>query len=185
MTGVDQGTEANEWFSDFLGTSVRLVRFPEHHARIVDQRYTVSSASQACSYADGFPYLVANEESVKVVREETAKDCGSDPVTVRRFRPNLFVSGFPAWNELLFERAHVGAAVTLYLSKPCTRCKLTTVVPEKGVFGGEQPLKYVREQRKSIFGMNAVHSTRSLGKTIKVGDVFSVDKFREHEMEMK
>jgi len=185
MYGVDQGKEANEWFSDFLGAVVRLVRFPVNHAREVDQKYTVLSASQVCSYADGFPYLVANEGSAKVVREETEADCGSDPVTVRRFRPNVVVSGFNAWEELLFERAHVGTAVTLHLTKPCTRCKLTTVVPEKGVFGGEQPLKFIRNARKAIFGMNAIHTPRSLGKIVKVGDVFSVDKFREAEMEVK
>ncbi|WP_163568629.1 MOSC N-terminal beta barrel domain-containing protein [Fodinicola feengrottensis] len=32
-TGVDQGDEVASWFSDFLGTEVRLVRFPPDMTR--------------------------------------------------------------------------------------------------------------------------------------------------------
>jgi len=187
LGGIDQGKEANMWFSDFLGADVRLVRIPKDHDRVVDQQYSVPSASQFCGYADGFPFLVVNESSLEVVRESTLKECGEDPVSIRRFRANILVSGFSAWEELLFERARVlgtSSLVTLHLTKPCSRCKLTTVVPEKGVFGGEQPLQFVREHRNSIFGMNAVHSPQSIGKTVSVGDGFRVDAFRKKEIQL-
>ena len=184
MRGVHQGQALSDWFSDFLGARVRLVRLPIDHDRIVDQKYSTPSADQLCSYADGFPYLLANENSLEVVRAATLSDCGDDPVTIRRFRPNIVLSGFNAWEELLFARAQVGPS-TMHLTKPCTRCKLTTVIPDKGTFGGEQPLSYVRKERKSIFGMNAIHTPSSKGKIVRVGDSVVVDRFREKEIEMK
>ena len=184
MGAVYQGDANSKWFSDFLGAEVRLVRIPADHDRVVDQRWTSPKGDQLTSYADGFPYLVASESSLEVARDKTLEGCGENPITIRNFRPNIVLSGFDAWEELLFERAKVGGA-TLYLTKPCTRCKLTTVVPDKGFFGGDQPLKYIRDERKSIFGMNAIHSPQSKGKMVKVNDTFSVDCFRETEIVMK
>jgi uncharacterized protein YcbX len=183
MSAIDQGEAKSKWFADFLQADLRLVRIPPNHDRTVPQKWSAPRASLLTAYADGFPYLVANEASLKVAKNETAAECGNDPITIRNFRPNIVVTGFDAWEELLFERATVGGA-TLYLTKPCTRCKLTTVVPDKGYFGGDQPLKYIRAERKSIFGMNALHSPSSKGRTVKVDDVFSVDAFRAQEIVM-
>lgn len=184
MRGVVQSEDINKWFSDFLKVPVRLVRCPPDHERVVDKTYTVASGSQHAGYSDGFPYLIANENSLTVVREATIQECGSDPITIKRFRPNILVTGFPAWQELIFEKAQVGS-VTLHLTKPCTRCKLTTVIPDKGIFGGSQPLQYIRSERKSIFGMNAIHTPASKGKIVKIGEDFIVNRFRSEEIIMK
>ena len=51
-------------------------------------------ANGTVSFADGFPVLVANEESIR----EVAERVGQRP-DARRFRPNIVVSGAPPFDE--------------------------------------------------------------------------------------
>lgn len=186
MIGVSQGDEATDWCTRYIGAPTKLVRFPLSHDRLVKANYKPGASlargtDNIFSYADQFPYLVANIKTLEDVRAKTVGDLGEEnAVTIRNFRPNIVIEGplVEAWQELLFDKCHIGTAVTLFLTQSCTRCKLTTVVPEKGVFGGEQPLKHLRQNHQSSFGMHAVHTSKSRGKLVRVGEPFIVETVR-------
>lgn len=185
MGGIDQGAEASAWFSKYLNKSVKLVRLPADHDRQIEAEFANKKGVQVASYTDQYPFLVINRASMDIVEKETLEECKVDPVTEKRFRPNIIVSGFAPWEELLFVRARAGKAI-LYPSKPDPRCKLTTVLPDKGRFGdNKQPMEWVYANRKGIFGMLTQYDPSSEGVSIHVGDDFVVDQFREKEVELK
>lgn len=180
MNGLDQGDEISSWLTQFIGVSLRLVRYPENHARVVDPKER-SDADASIAYVDQYPYLVANQATLEQVRAATINELGEEnAVTIRNFRPNILIEGkeSKAWDELLYDKVHFGTS-TLNLEQNCIRCKLTTVVPHKGVFGGQQPLKYLTAEKGTTFGMHAVHTKGSIGKVIKVGDKVVVETFRD------
>ncbi len=53
------GALAAQWFSDFLGCPVRLVRFDPAQPRWSDAKWTGPVAAQA-AFADAFPLLVTS-----------------------------------------------------------------------------------------------------------------------------
>jgi uncharacterized protein YcbX len=59
---------------------------------------------------------------------------------MRRFRANLVVSGSEAFSEDDWKKIRVGDAL-FRVTKPCARCVMTTVDPERGEFDGKEPLK--------------------------------------------
>lgn len=94
--------------------------------------------------------MLTTESSLKDLNEKL-----KDGVDSRNFRPNVVVSGCPAWDEDRWLRVRLGE-VELECFKPCTRwafiertaprCVLTTVHPDRGEKdSGMQPLKKLRE----------------------------------------
>jgi uncharacterized protein YcbX len=89
---------------------------------------------------------------------------------MRRFRPNLVLSGGEPFVEDRLSRFRVGA-VTLRATKRCPRCVITTLDPTSGDAGVE-PLKTLAEYRrdedgKVYFGMNAQHESEG---TLRIGE---------------
>jgi uncharacterized protein YcbX len=77
----DQGDAAARWLCEFLGQEgLRLVRIDEGHRRQVDRDYAVRG--QTTGFADGFPFLLANQSSLADLNTRLAK-----PVPMNRFRP--------------------------------------------------------------------------------------------------
>lgn len=77
----DQGDAAARWLCEFLGQEgLRLVRIDEGHRRQVDRNYAVRG--QVTGFADGFPFLLANQSSLADLNTRLAK-----PVPMNRFRP--------------------------------------------------------------------------------------------------
>jgi hypothetical protein len=58
-----KGAVAAQWFSDFLGRPLRLVRFDPEHRRLSSMKWTggVEALNQ---FSDGFPILVASQASL-------------------------------------------------------------------------------------------------------------------------
>ena len=76
---------------------------------------------------------------------------------MNRFRPNLVVSGSPAYSEDRWKTVRIGD-VLVQGSRPCPRCALTTVDQETGL-KGKEPLWTLATYRKLNggdvgFGMN-------------------------------
>ena len=152
--GATLGAEPDRWFGDFLGVRCRLVYMPDDVIRPVDPRYARSG--DRVGFTDGFPLLLFSEASLADLNSRLP-----EPVTEDRFRPNLVASGCAAFAEDGWSGLRIGA-VELRVSKPCSRCAITTVDQNTGERGSE-PLRTLARYRKAkdkvMFGQNLAHDT--------------------------
>jgi hypothetical protein len=160
------GNEAAAWLSEFLSTPVRLVSFPADHLRQVDETY--AKKGDGTAFSDGFPFLLISQASLDELNSRLP-----EPVPMRRFRPNLVVSGTEAFAEDRWRRIRIGA-LSFRVVKPCSRCVITTIDPQTAKKGVE-PLRtlatYRRQDGKVCFGQNLIHD--GLG-SLKIGDQVEV-----------
>lgn len=163
---VAVGAEADGWFSEFLGSPVRLVHLPDDALRTVDQEF--AEPSDRVGFADGFPFLLTSTASLGDLNRRAGTDLPMD-----RFRPNIVVSGFGAFAEDGWQRVRIGE-VAFRVAKPCARCAVTTVDQRTAVVGKE-PLAtlatFRKVRNKVMFGQNLVQD--GFG-TIRVGDQVEV-----------
>lgn len=169
---IDEGLEAAEWFGDVLEAEVRLVRLPEAQARRVSPKYAPEPAYT--SLTDGYPALLVSEESLRDLNNRLHAQ-GKFGVEMRRFRPNIVVSGVPAFAEDDWRRVRMGD-LPFEVVKPCARCAITTVDPARGeVLDSTEPLAtlatYRRMDGKVMFAQNVIH--RATG-VLRVGDRLTV-----------
>lgn len=166
MTARSISSEADIWFSDYLGFPVRLVKMPESTKRKVDPRYAVNSES--VSFADGMPYLLISQASLDDLNSKL-----DEPISMNRFRPNLVFSGMTPYQEDQFVKMTVGE-VEFQGIKLCARCVMTTINQESGE-KGKEPLKtlatYRQQGHKILFGQNVV--ALNLGE-VRVGDKVTI-----------
>ncbi|HKK75201.1 MAG TPA: MOSC N-terminal beta barrel domain-containing protein [Saprospiraceae bacterium] len=164
LMAIPLGQGYDEWFSRALDRNCRLVYMPSSDRRPVDPDY--AQAEDSVSFADGFPYLLANHASLQDLNERLRT-----PITMDRFRANLIIEGTEAWAEDSWTSFKIGEVVFRSL-KPCARCVLITVDPATGEKSPE-PLKTLSRFRKSgnkvLFGINACWNLES-GSELKVGD---------------
>jgi hypothetical protein len=157
----------DNWFSEVLGRSCRLVFMPDAVQRPVNQNY--ARPGDQVSFADGFPYLLTSESSLADLNEKL-----DHPVGMQRFRANLIISGNDPWSEDSWKQFSIGQ-VRFRSLKPCPRCTLITVDPQTGEKGVE-PLKtlstFRKEKNKVLFGINACWDYAHPGDSmeIAVGD---------------
>jgi uncharacterized protein YcbX len=166
---------ADHFFSRALGQPCRLVRLPSPDARPIrwpDEapQDAGQDASRHVSFADGFPSLVAAAESLDLLNASL-----KHPVTITRFRPNIVVSGATAFDEDRWAALRADDGFTLSCVKPCARCSLVNVDPDRAEDDGPEPLRTLArlhtiqvapQKQRVIFGQNCVHSGPSV---IKVG----------------
>lgn len=149
---IDQGEEAAQWFSDWLGTEVRLVHFADGYIRRVSEQWAVH-ADDHTGFADGYPILLTSEEGLQDLNSHL-----ETPVPMNRFRPNLVVKGCEPFAEDRWNRIRVGD-VELAVVKPCARCVVTTIDKET-LATSKEPLKTLGKYRKqalgAIFGQNVI-----------------------------
>lgn len=164
---IDQGEEAARWFSDWLGTSVRLVHFADGYKRRVNEEYAVNDDDHT-GFADAYPILLISEESLQDLNSRL-----ETPVPLNRFRPNLVVRGCEPFAEDTWNRIKVGD-VELAVVKPCVRCVVTTIDKET-LEQSKEPLKTLGKYRKhklgAIFGQNVIPLNEGrlrLGMDVKV-----------------
>ncbi len=161
---LSMGAEAEAWFTEVLGTSCQLVYMPDESDRPVRYFGEVTPPFPQVSFADAYPFLLISEASLADLNNRLA-----DPVPMNRFRPNLVVRGCDAFAEDQWSRIQVGA-VTFWVAKPCSRCKVTTVDQTTGV-AGKEPLVTLATYRawdgQIWFGQNLL--PENLG-TLSVGD---------------
>lgn len=142
------GRKVDQMVSEFLNISCRLVYMGPQDVRSIDQ---VSSGE--VSFADGFPYLIANSASVKDL-----SDKHGSPITMDRFRPNIVVDGNIPWEEDQWKKITIDETV-FEIVKPCARCQVPGVDQSTGEIN-ESILKTLAAQRrhgnKILFGVNAL-----------------------------
>jgi uncharacterized protein len=124
----------NQWFSQFLGKSVRAVYQQHDDKRFCDPNFAVMPEHDTVSFADGFQYLVTTKATLEQLNSQL-----SVPVPMQRFRPNIVVEHTAPEAEYTWRSITAGEA-SFRLVKPCTRCVMTTVDQELGVKTGNEPL---------------------------------------------
>jgi len=158
-------TRANEWLSNYLGQSCRLVYMPDETQRVVDPVYNLGQ--NITSFSDGFPFLLISEASLTDLNSRLP--ASARPLPMNRFRPNLVVGGTEPYAEDTWKRIKIGEVV-FHVVKPCSRCVMTTIDQDTGEKGIE-PLKTMSQYRrvgsKIMFGQNLLQETNGM---IRVGD---------------
>ncbi|MBI1193755.1 MAG: MOSC domain-containing protein [Bacteroidetes bacterium] len=166
LTAYRVSDQADAWFSQVLQRSCHLVWLGPDSHRPVDPRY--AQADDETSFSDGYPYLIAGQETLDDLNQRLAL-AGESPVPMERFRPNIVLSGLAPGAEDQARKLQCGA-LTFDLVKPCTRCVVTTLDTATGQYGTE-PLRtlasYRRGEKGVLFGMNAL--VRGAG-LLRVGD---------------
>ncbi|MBX3619449.1 MAG: MOSC N-terminal beta barrel domain-containing protein [Rhizobacter sp.] len=163
VAAYDMGDLAAQWFTDFLGQPLRLVRFDPAQKRLSSRQWTGDLEAEN-AFSDGYPVLVTSEASLADLNQRLAAR-GAEPVTMARFRPNLVLAGLDAYaedhlDEIAFDTPE--GRVRLKLVKPCARCPIPNVDPSTGEPGhepGDTLGTYRADARLDgavTFGMNAV-----------------------------
>jgi uncharacterized protein YcbX len=152
VPAIDQGDESAQWFSDWLGSSVRLVRIADGIQRRIETEYAIH-ADDHTGFADGYPILIISEESLQELNTQL-----ETPVPMNRFRPNLVIKGCEPSAEDTWNKIRIGD-VELALVKPCARCVVTTI-DKVTLEQSKEPLKTLAKYRKhvlgAIFGQNVI-----------------------------
>jgi uncharacterized protein len=152
VAAIDAGADAAALLTAHLDMPVRLMHMPRTTLRQADLRY--AQRGDRVSFADGFPLLLITQESLDELNLRLP-----EPVTMRRFRPNLVIAGASPHEEDGWARIRTGT-VECDVVKPCERCVVTTLDPDTGT-GGREPLRtlagYRSWSRKVYFGQNAIH----------------------------
>lgn len=167
FTALIAPDEINSWLSGFFSRPVQLRWVGEELTRRVKRYEEVP-----LSFADGFPFLLTNEASLRDLQNR----CPAS-VKMTQFRPNIVVTGVQAWDEDSWQVVRIGD-VTFDVAKPCSRCIFTTVSPEKGrKHPSGEPLATLQSFRTALdngdvdFGQNLI--ARNSG-VIRVGDELEV-----------
>lgn len=174
LDAVPAGTEADSWFSKALGRAARLVHLDDPRKRPTSPDF--SEPDDRVSFADGYPLLLATEESLAALNDVvlSSSATGRGPLPMTRFRPNVVVAGVAPWVEDDWRRIRIGDAV-LRAVKGCARCVLTTIDPETAD-REKEPIASLAKVRRwdgaTWFGINLVPDTA--GVTIRVGDELEV-----------
>lgn len=188
------GEEAAQWFSKYIGRPAVLATFlgVEEHKRAIDPVWEARNPERqgrtSASFVDDDPFLFVPEESLDGLNARLAPQ---DKVTMRHFRPSVVVtgSGVPFdedhWERFAIlpgkeeEQGQEDARQEFDVSKPCARCVIPTIDPDKGVFReSKEPTVTLRKFRRVgddvFFGQYAVH--RQTSGRISVGDRLVVVK---------
>lgn len=152
----------NRWLSSYFRRDVQLRWVGPELTRRVQKHPEVP-----LSFADGYPYLLINESSF----QDLQKRCPAG-IKLEQFRPNLVVTGSPAWAEDSWQTIRVGSVI-FELVKPCSRCALTTISTERGLkHPHSEPLNTLQQFRTAEngaidFGQNMIARNSGI---IRVGD---------------
>ena len=130
VSAFDMGDTAAQWFSDFLGAKLRLVRFDPDQQRLSSKKWT-AEVDAPNQFSDGFPLLVLSQASLDALNERLV--AASKPtVGMARFRPNIVLTGIEAHDEDRLDTLHISTAegvVQLKGVKPCPRCPIPNIDP--------------------------------------------------------
>ncbi len=167
VTAQRVGDESDAWLSAALDFECHLVHIAENEVRQCSLDY--ADEGDRTGFADAFPILMISEESLSDLNNKLETK-GKSSVPMKRFRPNIVVSGCDAFAEDTWKTLTIGK-ISMRGIKLCDRCILTTVDPATGERTGKEPLETLGEYRKwdnnVYFGMNIIHEQQGV---LNVGD---------------
>jgi len=148
-SALEVSKDANNYFSSYLNTSIRLVYMPDSNLRYVDKNY--ANNNEIVGFADAFPLLLIGEGSLNDLNAKL-----ENPIPMNRFRPNLVVNTSVPFDEDNWIEFSIGCA-NFKAAKPCSRCIMPTIDQNTGIKSSE-PLKTLSSYRnfnnKIMFGQN-------------------------------
>lgn len=160
----------DEWFSDMLSLSCRLVYMPDSSKRRVDTRYATDK--ELTNLSDGYPFLIIGQASLNDLNVRLL-----DPLPMNRFRPNIVFTGAEPFEEDLMEHFSINN-IQFYGVKPCSRCVITTINQDNAE-KSKEPLKtlaaYRQKNNKIYFGQNLLHKGEG---EIRVGHVITIHQLK-------
>ena len=175
VKAFDMGDLAAQWFSDFLGQTVRLVRFDPEQTRLSCMKWT-NGLKAKNGFDDGFAVLVTSVASLNELNKKLTA-AGDKAVTMQRFRPNVVLAGIEAHDEDRLDTLSIetkeGVAQLKHV-KPCVRCTIPDVDLQSGKQGTSvaDTLQSYRADPQMgggvTFGMNAIVLAGE-GATLRVG----------------
>ena len=153
VPALDAGAAAAAWLSARLGLACALVYLDDLQARPVDPAY--GEPGDRALFSDGFPVLLTSTASVAALNAALP-----NPIDMTRFRPNVVMTGAPAWAEDRWRRIRIGEVV-FRVAKPCARCAVTTVDQMTGERRDKsEPLRTLGRMRRTaagvMFGQNLI-----------------------------
>jgi uncharacterized protein len=179
VAAYDMGQVAAQWFTDFLGRPLRLVRFDPEQRRLSSAQWTggVEAANQ---FSDGFPLLVLGQASLDELNARLI-GAGRQPVGIERFRPNVVLSGLAPYEEdrLPLVRVEGDETIEVRLVKPCGRCPIPNIDPATGESSPgvlETLLQYRRNEHiggRAAFAMNGI-VLRGFDQMLRVGQAVTL-----------
>ena len=181
VAAYDMGDVAAQWFTDFLGQPLRLVRFDPAQRRLSSLKWT-GGVEVPNLFSDGFPVLVASEASLAELNARLAAG-GHAPVGMERFRPNLVLAGVEAHDEDRLDLLRIATAegeAQLRPVKPCARCPIPNIDPATATASpevGDTLQAYRQDARLNgavTFGMNAI-VLQGDGQVLRVGQAVAAD----------
>uniref|UniRef100_A0A6V3P1P3 MOSC domain-containing protein n=1 Tax=Lotharella globosa TaxID=91324 RepID=A0A6V3P1P3_9EUKA len=188
MSAARLSDKAAKWLTSILSLDCYLVTVisESEHSRPAPKEYRVSSSDQAGGFPDGFPYLLASEESLALVNAKLKQD-KAPQIPMDRFRPNIVVKGVSEpFAEDYWAKIRIGDDIHFRVAKPCSRCSMPTVDQKTGTRNKDnQPTRSMRKFRlfrwvKSskadvYFGQNLIsYQTTQTGLSLSEGAPVSV-----------
>jgi uncharacterized protein YcbX len=110
---------ADEWLSEALGRTCRLVYMSDMAVRPVDPE--LNPVDAVVSFADAYPFLLIGQGSLDELNSRL-----TEPVPMNRFRPNLVFSGGLAHAEDTWQEFQIGD-LSFRAVEACGRCVVTTI----------------------------------------------------------
>jgi uncharacterized protein YcbX len=150
---------ADAFLSSVLGLPAWLVWLDDPTRRTVDPLF--GGPEDRVSFADGYPLLLANTASLDALNDWIAESGSVEgPLPMNRFRPNVVISGAPAWAEDAWTGGCIRiGSVPFRVPKNCARCVVTTTDQETGERGRE-PLRTLGRHRnvdqRLLFATNLI-----------------------------
>jgi uncharacterized protein YcbX len=169
VRAVAAGPEADRFLSLLLGAPLRLVYLADPRGRPVET--PINAGEDHVSFADVTPILLTSTDSLT----DLSGRAGCD-IDMRRFRPNLVVSGAAPFAEDTWREIAIGA-VRFRVAAPCARCAITTRDPDTGAqIDPYEPLRTLQRFHRArdggaIFGQYLIPDNEG---TIGIGDKVEV-----------
>ena len=189
VAAYDMGAIAAQWFTDFLGTTARLVRFDPEHKRLSSREWTAETEAPI-QFSDGYALLLVSEASLDNFNGKLTA-AGNAAVGMERFRPNIVLSNsggsdFAPHDENRLDMLLIATdqgLVRLLPVKPCPRCPIPNIDPQSAISSpvvGDMLQSYRQDARVGgavTFGMNAIvlGGTDQQDQLLKVGQAVSAN----------
>jgi uncharacterized protein YcbX len=187
--GAVVGEEENEFFSEYLGEPVRLIRAVGQNLRQIEQDRQIEGASPFAGFADGYPILLVNQASHDEISSHPAiAEEFEDGLQIDRWRAGIEVTGddLEAFDEDKWRKIKVGTELSAWVAKPCIRCVIPQTDQQTGEvansvktalletrFGSERG----KDKKGSFLGQNLI--IVKAGGKIALGDILTVEEAAE------